>query len=252
MSYLLSKLLPLFVYPLGSSLLLSGMAWWGWRRWQYVSRALLGLAILWLWIASSPVFSSWLMGMLEKQFPPIAMSQLPEGDVIVLLGGMTRGIVSGTGKADLSGSADRLLYTRELYQAGKAPLILLAGGSAPGYEAEAESMRNILVSLGIPDQVMLLEKASRNTHQNAKFSIPILRSLNAERILLVTSAYHMPRAVKEFSGAGFFIIAAPTDYQVVTNPLTILNWLPQSASLQITTKAMKEYLGQVFLAIRHG
>ncbi len=253
MSYLLSKLLPLFVYPLGSSLLLSLLAFIGWRRWQRGARVVLGVAVLWLWVASSPWFSQWLMGTLEKQFPPVSLSQLPAADVIVLLGGMTSGVIPGTNRVDLSDSVDRLLFARELYLAGKAPLILLSGGNAKEYEAEAVSMRKILVSLGVPATALLLEDGSRNTHQNAQFSLPILHSLKARRILLVTSAYHMRRAINEFesSESKIEIAAAATDYQRTNKPYTLLYWLPQAAALQVSTRAIKEYLGQAFQYLRH-
>jgi uncharacterized SAM-binding protein YcdF (DUF218 family) len=251
MSYLMTKLLPLWVYPLGLSILLLLGALLG-RRHRAVATGFTALAVLILWVAATPRFSGWIMSALEEEWPPASAQAAPRADVIVLLGGMTRGVVPGADLPDLSGSADRLFHAVALYRAGKAPLLLLTGGNAQGYESEAVSMQRMLLAMGIPGDAMVLEKRSRNTHQNAVYSAEILHALDAHRVLLVTSAYHMRRARFEFERQGFTVFPAATDYQLVEAPNTLLDWLPDAGSLQQTTRAMKEYLGWVVTSMMPG
>lgn len=252
MIYMLSKLLPLIVYPLGFSMMLSLMALLlMWKGRKTAAQVILGTAIVLLWVCSTPRFADWITGTLEAEFPPLSITSVPEADAIVLLGGMTNGIVPGTGMADLSGEVDRLLHAVALYKAGKAPLLLLTGGNAPGYEPEAISMNKLLLALGIPEQAMVLEEKSRNTWQNAEYSSRILQQRGIHRILLVTSAYHMARASVEFSRQGLVVIPAATDYQVLETPHSLLDWLPQAAALKGSTTSIKEYLGRVIGYVRH-
>ncbi|HEC06231.1 MAG TPA: YdcF family protein, partial [Thiolapillus brandeum] len=219
MGYLLTKLLPLFVYPLGLSLVLVLMALLLlWQDRKRAAKVLLAVVAVILWVSSTPRFSNWIAGTLERDYQPLSADALPNAGAIVLLGGMTHGIVPGTGNADLSGEVDRLLYAASLYKAGRAPLLLLAGGNAKGYEPEAVSMRKVLVTLGVPRKAMLLEARSRNTRQNAKYAAQILRQRGISRIILVTSAYHMGRALFEFQQQGLEEYPAATDYQVVEGP----------------------------------
>ncbi|WP_456404498.1 YdcF family protein [Thiolapillus sp.] len=245
MLYLLSKLAPLVVYPLGFSILLLLIALLLlWRDRVKAARVLVAVVVVLLWVCSTPRFSDWIAGALESEFPPVPVAAVPPADIVVLLGGMTHGIVPTTGRADLSGEVDRLLHAAALYKAGKAPLLLLTGGNAQGYEPEAVSMQKLLLDLGIPEQAMLLESLSRNTRQNAEYSAQILKQRGIERIILVTSAYHMGRARFEFLRLGLEVYPAATDYQVLESPQTLLDWLPQASALHGTTKAIKEYLGR--------
>jgi uncharacterized SAM-binding protein YcdF (DUF218 family) len=251
MNYLMSKFLPLLVYPLGLSVLfLVGALLW--RKRTVLATGLVATAAAILWIASMPRFSGWIMSTLESEWPAASAIQAPQADAIVLLGGMTRGVVPGADLPDLSGSADRLFHAAALYRAGKAPLLLLAGGNAEGYEPEAVSMRRILRVMGVPGHAMLLEVQSRNTRQNASYSAAILKSRHARKILLVTSAYHMRRAKLEFERQGILVFPAATDYQVVEAPPSLLDWLPSAGSLDQATRAMKEYLGLIVTTVWPG
>ncbi|BAO43696.1 YdcF family protein [Thiolapillus brandeum] len=249
MSYLMTKLLPLLVYPLGLSiLLLLGALLW--QRRKPLATLFVVTAVMLLWICSTPRFSDWLMATLEDDYPPTSASTAPEADAIVLLGGMIRGRVPGADLPDLSDSVDRLFHAAALYRAGKAPVLVLTGGNAEGYEPEAVAMGRVLETMGINREVMVLEDKSRNTHQNARNTAPILNSLQAHSILLVTSAYHMSRAMMEFRDKGVKVYAAATDYRVVDTPRTMLDWLPSSGALNQTTIAIKEYLGMLVAPLR--
>ncbi len=116
---------------------------------------------------------------------------------------------------------------------------------------EAVDMRELLMMLGVPKDAIILEPNSLNTYQNAVNTREILEQRQINRILLVTSAFHMPRAVAIFEKQNFEVIPAPTDFLVTENSISsinsletnLLNLLPSPMYLEHTTLAMKEYIG---------
>ncbi|TDG12858.1 YdcF family protein [Seongchinamella unica] len=241
-SFSLTKLLSLLAYPLSLSLLLVLLAILL-MRWRRVAVTLLVIAFTWLYACSTALVADWLMASLENDYRPKAMSVLPGADAIVLLGGATRGDAHWSSMADLHTAADRITHSLALYQAGKAPLVLVSGGATTGSRPEAEQIGDYLELMGLPATALLLERQSRDTRQNAAYSRPLLEGRGVEKILLVTSAYHMPRAVPLFERAGFEVIPAPTDYQRLVGEAAVPRWLPTVEDLGRTTAAIKEYVG---------
>jgi uncharacterized SAM-binding protein YcdF (DUF218 family) len=155
---------------------------------------------------------------------------------------------------DLTGGADRVWQAARLYDAGKAPLVLLSGGSDPEYSvmSEAQAMQVFLRDLGVPDSAMLLEQESRNTHQNAENSARLLRQRGFNRILLVTSALHMERALSEFESRGLEVIPAVTDHEAGEPPPIPWRYLPDADSLSASARALKELVGQLVVRMCAG
>lgn len=243
-SFTTAKLLSLLVYPLSLSLLLLVLALvcsrLGWARIGFYTSL---LAIGWLYLSSTALFSNFLMGTLERGYVPRAMSVIADADAIVLLGGAMRGDTHMGTLPDLNQHADRLVHAAALYKAGKAPIILLAGGGAQGARSEAEQMKEVLAVMGVPARSMLLEGKSRNTHDNAVFTAQLLKDRGLHRVLLVTSAYHMRRSLALFSAQGLEMVPAPTDFQRLVAPSLLPEWLPNVGSLSRTTHALHEIVG---------
>ncbi|MCP5425215.1 MAG: YdcF family protein [Gammaproteobacteria bacterium] len=251
MSVLTTKILAFFVYPLTLSLFFALLGYLlllrGWRR---LGSGCLGLALVVLWLCSTPVVSDALQASLERVYPPIPVADSPQADAIVVLGG---GIVVADPPyrltTELSGGADRAWQAARLYKAGKAPWILATGGGLRWYgpaQPEAPAILDFLVALGVPERAVLLETESLNTYQNALFSKPIMEAHGIHSILLVTSAEHMPRALAVFRSQGIQTWPAPTDFEIVpVAETTILRWLPDAGALSATTGALREYLGWV-------
>lgn len=238
-------MLSLLVYPLGLSLLLALLALLLWR-WRRASASLLGVSIIWLYACSTALFADFLMASLENDFRPKAMSVLPKADAIVVLGGATRGDTHWSSMADLNSAADRLTHAVSLYKAKKAPLVLLSGGSTTGSRPEAEQLRDYLVLMGLPERALLMERQSLDTQQNARYSAVVLQAKKVQKILLVTSAYHMRRAVPLYERQGFEVIPAPTDYQRLVGKPLVPRWLPTVDDLWRSTAAIKEYVGFLY------
>ncbi len=251
MFFFLSKFLPVFIYPIGLtiSLIVVGIILWRWRKLQ---TAVLGIAILLLFLASNQYIANTLAKTLEWQyFPP---DPIPQVDMIIVLGGMTRWSDAPQPVPNLNEAGDRLLYAAWLYQQGVADKLLLTGGQFPGAtQAEAVVMRDALLVMGVPESAMILETESLNTYQNALFAKPILDEMNVNSALLVTSATHMPRSQQLFAKMDIPTVPAPTDYFVVapkwddsTKPTPsslFLGMLPSATALTLTTKVIKEYVG---------
>lgn len=255
MDILLSKVIPLFIYPLGLlSCLLAAIALllflgrYGAARAASIASLVLVLAAGNGWTAYS------LIRGLENDYPPIPVGEIPEADVIVVLGGGLSLPHPPRLHPELNSHSDRLLHTLRLYRAGKANRILLTGGNVfphPGLESEAFYARRLLVLWGVPESVMVTETESRNTLENAENSATILREKGWTRVLLVTSATHMRRAVIAFRHAGVEVTPIPTDFLAVDSSAPgILSWIPSAGALAGTTHALHEHLGRLWYWLR--
>jgi uncharacterized SAM-binding protein YcdF (DUF218 family) len=249
------RLATLLISPLGTAVLLWIPSLALARRGYARVAAICGVAaVAWLWLWSTPAVSLWICMRLESQHPARRVSVLPRADAIVVLGGAVSPPTPPRSSVDLGSAADRVWYAARLYHAGKAPLIVLSGGSDPAVNSlsEAESMQLFLRDLGVPDSAMLLETRSRNTRQNAEFSADLLHARGLRRILLVTSALHMHRAIGEFAARGLEVTAATTDIEAVETPADVWRYLPDAEALAASARALKELVGQwVLVGSRH-
>ena len=196
----LSKLLPLLIYPLSLAclLLVALLVLRRSPRWVLW----LGLAaFLLLWLGGNRLISMTLARTLEWQYSP--PSVLPHADVIVLLGG---GEMPSTPPQPLAGvteAGDRIIYAAWLYQQGAAPHVLASGGvvgvDGPALQPGAEAMGQLLSIMGVPPDSLWLEPRSRNTYENAVETKKLLDPKGIRRIILVTSALHIPAHVPSSS-----------------------------------------------------
>ena len=256
----LSKLLPLFVYPLGITCICLLIALiLSFKRSKYTFTPILLALILLLTTGNSRV-SQYLLKSLEWQnLPP---QEMPTADAIVVLSGSTKSVAYPRTLPDLNEHGDRVIYAAQLYKEEKAPLILLSGGRIQWYgdeKPESQDMAKILELMGVPQSAILQEGKSVNTHENAIFTQSILEEQNIQKILLVTSAFHMPRSLKIFQHLGIDAIPAPTDFYISQQELqevdhsiqsTILSFIPNTRNLDKTTMVLKEYLGTIIYWLR--
>ena len=213
------------------------------------------LALIVLLLASNNWVANGIVQSLEwQQIPP---GKLPTADAIVVLGGGTKPAFAPRPAVDLGEGGDRVFYGAQLYREGKAPVVIASGGRIAWRGAgpsESSDMAAILKTLGVPATAILQDPTSLNTYQNAVNVRKILQERGIRRILLVTSAMHMPRSLQIFRRQGIVAIPAPTDF-LVTQPdleepnsspqATLLSLLPDSERLEKTTRALKEYIGMV-------
>ena len=115
-----------------------------------------------------------------------------------------------------SGASDRIMQAIALYKRGKTDKILLTGGSGEILDQkhkESNYLRDYLLQLGIPDNDIIIETRSRNTHENARYTAEILEKKAGDDYLLITSSYHIRRALGCFKNEGVSVTPYPTDIQ---------------------------------------
>jgi uncharacterized SAM-binding protein YcdF (DUF218 family) len=219
------------------------------RRFRRVNFFFILSAFLLLLVPGSPIISDPLVASLENQYPDSSIFAIPPAEAIVVLGGSVQ-LASGQHPAShILSSSDRLLVALRLYHAGKAPLILCSGGNGkiPIFAKsdgppEARVMGDILQEWGLPPSALLTEEESSNTHENATKSYDLLSARHIRRIILVTSAIHMPRAAAAFRKAGFEVVPAPADFQAGWGE-DDTSWFPNAGALVGTEFALREWFG---------
>jgi uncharacterized SAM-binding protein YcdF (DUF218 family) len=251
----LSKTLPYLIYPLTLALALIAFGIVLARKRARLSRLCAVLALVLLAVSSFPPAARSLYRSLEARYPPLEVDRLPEADVIVVLGGALRPPVPPRKDFEIGSTTNRARHAAVLFRAGKAPRVLISAGSLfelqPGVRPEAHYLQLFLGELGVPANAILVEHESGNTRENALATKRILERQARGRVLLVTSAAHMHRALGVFRAAGIDATPAPTDYRVDDgNGLALLGLLPSVEALAMTTDAVREYLGQAVYALR--
>ncbi|KAF3886403.1 MULTISPECIES: YdcF family protein [Nostocales] len=255
----LSKLLPLFFYPLGLACVCMLIAFiMLWKR-PRTAAFFIVLSLVVLLVSSNSWVARSLVRSLEWQNIP---GGIPNAEAIVVLGGATKSAFPPRPTVDLNEAGDRVLYAAQLYLQKKAPAIVLSGGRIDWRgrgPSESGDMASILSSIGIPAEALVQEPDSLNTYQNAVNVKKILQSRGIRRVLLVTSAMHMPRSLLIFKRQGIDAFPAPTDFLVSEGELqeltsspksAILNLLPSVDNLEMLTAAIKEYVGIVAYGLR--
>ena len=248
MFYLASKALFLLIDPPALVLILLIIAWILRKRSSRVSMSLYATALIVLFLTGCPTTSQWLVRSLENQFVDTAVEAEPAAEAIVVLGGSISMPSDGHPSSGLIATSDRLLEAMRLYCAGKAPIIVASGGDSPldpevRPSHEADEMRSMLEEWGVPESAILVETRSVNTHENAVFTHRLLEARKINRIILVTSAIHMPRAQATFRRAGFDVTAAPANFLSGGAFAAIFKWLPTSGAMANSSNVIREWIG---------
>jgi uncharacterized SAM-binding protein YcdF (DUF218 family) len=214
-------------------------------RWRRLSRIVLGLAIAYTLVLAFQPVGDVLMRHLEDQARAAEREAPPccYDAIVVLGGGIAAAHPPQQPLPDLTENADRIWQAARLWRRGAAPRIIVTGGSFLAQHGgpattEAEAMRVFLLDLGVPTEAIIDEGEALNTIDN----IRNVRTIVGDgRVALVTSAFHMPRALQLATRAGLRAAAFPTDYQAVTaKRLPWDNWLPSLEGLRLSTAALKE------------
>lgn len=187
---------------------------------------------------------------LESAYPPLRDTEKINARAIVVLGGGVRDVSwLGLGAQPGFYSLERMVKGVELYWKTHIPLMFVGGSGDPARPdlKEATAMAHTAMSLGVPGRDIRIENNAKNTLESAK---ALKRVLNGDRIILVTSAYHMKRAVAFFKKQGFDVIPAPTGYFEEQRPLTGYSFIPGIDNLYASSAALSEYLSFRWYALR--
>ena len=243
----LHKILPLIISPLFVIIIL---VLWGLLVGSK-KISLTGIAIL--IICSLPIFSVRLVAYLEKDYKLSSTETFQTADAIVVLSGMVRTIQSKNGIAYEWGEAsDRIFAGIDLFKEKKAPYLIFTRGKVPWSvgKPEGEYLQEIAISFGISKQNILLTTNVENTDQEARAVKKLLTS-DKPIILLVTSAFHMPRAQKVFEAAGISIVPFPVDFRNSVSNLTFMDFMPTAKSFQQTSHFIREMIGRTYYNLKY-
>ena len=256
MSFLYSLLLKL-LYPTSICLVLLACAV-VFRKRKALCRACFALAVGALLICGN----GWIVGALTRHLecqnlPP---DPVPQADCILILSGGTLSHIPPRPTIEITDAGDRVLYGAYLYRQGKAPRVICTGGlanAATGQRAYADDMADLLEMIGVPQEAVIKETKAGDTHEHATNLYPLFQKERFKRVLLVTSAMHMPRSVGVFRHLcpGIEFIPTPTDFRTVE--LLPMPWyrhlvalIPTPRSLLDFSEVMHEYLGIAYYRMR--
>lgn len=263
----LNKILPVLFSPIVLVLLAMVLAVMTRRRVFAVAGALL------LWLAATPIVADRVLQLVQGDMVQISAADVAPADAIVVLAGSMGYTLGRHGPAtDWGGSVDRVLAGIELARAGKAAQIVFSSGvNAPyGQPTEGERARDWALKFGVAADQIVLAPRAENTAEEARLIRRVLAEAPARsasptsasptsasptsasperawpKILLVTSAYHMPRASLIFTEAGFRVIAFPVDIDLPIKRKWFDDWLPDAKALVRTDTAVRELIGLAY------
>ncbi len=246
-AWLLKDLVSILLLPPANGLVLLAVAGlWCRRRWAFAVAAL-GTALLVL--QSLPPVAGLLLASLETRAGPVLQDADGARAIVVLSGGLNRAAPEYGGDTAGERTLLRLRYGAVLARRFGLPVLVAGGPPDAATRSEAAVMAEILErEFGVA--VRWQESESRNTAENASGSAAILREAGIRRVVLVTEAFHMPRAVRLFRAAGLEVVPAPTQFKTAGRPsFSALDLLPQSQALRNSYYALHEWLGIAWLAL---
>lgn len=239
--YYINKIVGFLVSPIGGAIaggvIAVVCARLGWKR---LAKWIGGLTVAWLWLWMTPIMT-WVVGVpLEREFlvngRVPAVESFPDADVIVLLGG-SMGVETNLSQyAEMWTSADRVWQAARLYRAERAGKIIATGDYAK------YSTLGLLLDFGVAkDDVSFLD--ARNTEEEAKG----IAQKGFKKILLVTSAWHMKRAILMFEkyAPEIEVICAPADFENSMTAARGLSLVPDFNVFALNSVAFHEWVGIV-------
>lgn len=226
---------------------------------QKISVLVAGIAAL-LWLCSSTLLAKTLVMPLEKMYQPLSMEHLQKiaqaDTAMVVLGGGAVLAPDVQGEGTLAGAAaNRMLTAARLEHSilASTPIILTGGIVHADGACEAEIAKRQLMQLGIAEALLQTENKSRTTKENAFYTAKIARKQGYKHLLLVTSAWHMPRSVAIFRkacGENITIYAYPCDYIFASEEgINYRDFLPSAAALAWNMLALHEYGGMLMYKV---
>ncbi|MDQ0346224.1 YdcF family protein [Ancylobacter vacuolatus] len=215
-------------------------------RWHQLGMTLATIGAVGLLLIGLGPFGRMLLVPLEGRFPPYVESGRQVDGIIVLGGSELPGISAARGQPSFQESAERILAMGELARLYPNARIVVAGGSGRLSDSpmqEADVVRMALPQIGLAEERVMFESASRNTAENARLAMALVKPAPGENWLLVTSAYHMPRAVGCFRAVGFPVTAYPVDFRTTGVPGYFRLFSSVAEGLSFFELALREWVG---------
>jgi uncharacterized SAM-binding protein YcdF (DUF218 family) len=251
--FVTKKVVSSFLYPVGTVLVcwIVGLVLWAAKPRSRAGFAFIALGGLWLLVMSMPATGYVMLRSLEVHAGPYADLQAlarKNARFVVVLGGDVRtGDLTPADRVACS-SLVRVVEGIRLWRGLPGAKLILSGGRySPGMMSSADAMAAFARESGVPAESIVLESQSRDTREEAKLLKPIL---GQQPFALVTSASHMMRSLMDFRLEGLEPVPAPADFQATAFRMDFSSFLPGSRSLDMSRKAIHEYVGMLAILIR--
>jgi uncharacterized SAM-binding protein YcdF (DUF218 family) len=245
-----------FISPLLFFLALNGFVvllhWRNYKRYLTKYRFILcffSLVYLFLWILALPYVASLLRINIEQSVTYEEIKSLEDIDVVVILAAGLRKYKDFN--EDELVAPYRVIKGVRVFKKTGARLLIMSGGS--GIKGESRmviTMKKLATELDVPDGRIILEPMSRNTLEHVKFICKMQEVRTTDRIGLVTSASHMPRALKEFKRKFPNVVPIACEKKIGA-PTGFSAWLPNVSALYTSTRIIQEYVGTGWYWMRH-
>ena len=242
----INKILPIIVSPLGLIIIL---LFFGVFRKRMLPSM---IALIILIILSLPIVSGQLIKLLEQNYRPTTPNETARADTVIVLSGMVTLIEKNDGiHYEFSEAVDRIFAGINLLKIGKAQKIILTRGKLPWSVGvpEGEFLAEFIQSQGINPNRILLSEIVQNTNDEAK-AISRMLPKNSE-VILVTSAFHMPRAVKVFQNQNLKVIPYAVDFRSSVKEINIIDFLPQASAFKDSNFYFREIIGRAYYSMRY-
>ena len=212
--------------------------------------SLIGVFIL--IFCSLHIVSDKLVAYLESDYQLSKPSNITSTDAIVVLSGMLKTINSKEGlDYEFSEASDRIFAGINLFKEKKAPKLILTRGKLPWSVGipEGEYLKDFAIKNGISENNILLTENVENTDQEAKAVKKLLSE--KPKVMLVTSAFHMPRAQIVFEAAGINVVPFPVDFQKGLSKITFMSFMPSANALSETSFFVREMIGRTYYNLKY-
>lgn len=208
-------------------------------------------ALMLLIFFSLPIVSEKLIKVLEQNYTPVSPHDVSAADTVVVLSGMVRAIKHANGfKYEFTDSVDRILAGMELLNLNKAKKIILTQGKLPWSKglSEGEFLADFIQLQGIDPNKINLTDIVQNTNDEA---IAVSKMLpKNSKIILVTSAFHMPRAQIVFHNQSLNVIPYAVDFRKSAKKVSIIDFLPNAKAFNYSSTFFKELIGRAYYTFK--
>ena len=253
MFFIISKALQFIIYPVNWVIALG--IYGHWSKNEKRKRRASHLSLLLFIAFTNPVIHDFAFRFWET--PAVPFANLEHHDVAIVLGGYSDPKAFPRDRLHLKSNPNRLINAVQLYKYGKVNKLILTGGSATiigEKRSESAIIARYLSDLGIPEQDVFVEESSRNTYENALYTQALLeeKGMQNASCVLVSSAFHLPRATRCFQAVGMEVTPFATDLiapqKKKENPIRYLT--PSSEVFFNWGKLIKEWVGMAAYKVR--
>lgn len=242
-----NKLLPALLSPITLAIVLITLSFMTRRKWPRI------LALLILLAASNPYLARMSFQYLESGSTFRSVAEIEPADKVIVLSGMIHPATDGEGNTfqQFGNGIDRFEAAIEIMKQGKAEKIIFTRGKVPWFKGapEGEILANMAVERGVDPADILLTGTARNTVDEARAVKKLVTS--TDKLFLITSAFHMPRAELIFTNHATNVTPYPVDFRVRPTHFSVIDFVPDAEAVSLSSRFVREMLGRTFYRLKY-